>query len=219
MNATILPGPGAKSRAPRTREGDGHSIQSVDRALFLLETIAEAGGEATLTDLANRTGLNISTCHHLLATLIQRGFAAKVPGRRLYALGRAHHLSRPCLPAGRSAAPGAALSRNRQSGDRRDGASRRVAGRQRRHAVRARGAPRRARRYRQDRQGRGAARHVCRQGHHGLAAGRRDPAHPRERHEAFHRQDDHRAACLARVAADRPPQRLCASIAKNICRA
>ena len=69
MNATILPGPGAKSRASR-RDGDGHSIQSVDRALFLLETIAEAGGEATLTDLANRTGLNISTCHHLLATLI-----------------------------------------------------------------------------------------------------------------------------------------------------
>ena len=61
MNATILPGPGAKSRASRTREGDGHSIQSVDRALYLLETIAEAGGEATLTDLANRTGLNIST--------------------------------------------------------------------------------------------------------------------------------------------------------------
>jgi IclR family acetate operon transcriptional repressor len=98
MNATILPGPGAKSRASRTREGDGHSIQSVDRALFLLETIAEAGGEATLTDLANRTGLNISTCHHLLATLIHRGFAAKVPGRRLYALGpRIIYLGHACL--------------------------------------------------------------------------------------------------------------------------
>src|SRR5689334_18792568 len=98
MNATILPGPGAKSRAPRAREGDGHSIQSVDRALFLLETIAEAGGEATLTDLANRTRLNISTCHHLLATLIQRGFAAKVPGRRLYALGpRIIYLGHACL--------------------------------------------------------------------------------------------------------------------------
>ena len=98
MNVTILPGPGAKSRAPRAREGDGHSIQSVDRALFLLETIAEAGGEATLTELANRTGLNISTCHHLLATLIQRGFAAKVPGRRLYALGpRIIYLGHACL--------------------------------------------------------------------------------------------------------------------------
>jgi IclR family acetate operon transcriptional repressor len=88
MEARILPGPGSKVRPPRVRaEGERHSIQSVDRALYLLETIAEAGGETTLTDLSNRTGLNISTCHHLLATLIQRGFVAKIPGRRLYALG------------------------------------------------------------------------------------------------------------------------------------
>jgi IclR family acetate operon transcriptional repressor len=99
MDATILPGPGIKARPPRARaDGERHSIQSVDRALFLLETIAEAGGEATLTDLATRTGLNISTCHHLLATLIQRGFAAKVPGRRLYALGaRILYLGHACL--------------------------------------------------------------------------------------------------------------------------
>jgi IclR family acetate operon transcriptional repressor len=88
-----------KAHPPRARaDGERHSIQSVDRALFLLETIAEAGGEATLTDLATRTGLNISTCHHLLATLIQRGFAAKVPGRRLYALGaRILYLGHACL--------------------------------------------------------------------------------------------------------------------------
>jgi IclR family acetate operon transcriptional repressor len=99
MDATVLPGPRAEVRAPRTRaNGDRHSIQSVDRALLLLETIAEAGGEATLTDLANRTGLNISTCHHLLATLIQRGFATKVTGRRLYALGaRILYLGHACL--------------------------------------------------------------------------------------------------------------------------
>lgn len=98
MDATILPGPGAKARPRARADGERHSIQSVDRALFLLETIAEAGGEASLTDLATRTGLNISTCHHLLATLIQRGFAAKVPGRRLYALGaRILYLGHACL--------------------------------------------------------------------------------------------------------------------------
>ena len=99
MDASILPGPGVTARPARSSaNGDRHSIQSVDRALFLLETIAEAGGEATLTDLANRTGLNISTCHHLLATLIQRGFAAKVPGRRPYALGaRILYLGHACL--------------------------------------------------------------------------------------------------------------------------
>jgi len=99
MDATILPGPGAKvPQAGARASADRHSIQSVDRALHLLETIADAGGEATLTDLARRTGLNISTCHHLLATLIKRGFAAKVTGRRLYALGtRIHALSHACL--------------------------------------------------------------------------------------------------------------------------
>ena len=99
MDVAILSGPGVKGRpSPASAKSDRHSIQSVDRALFLLETIAEAGGEATLTELATRTGLNISTCHHLLATLIKRGFAAKVQGRRLYALGaRILYLGHACL--------------------------------------------------------------------------------------------------------------------------
>jgi len=99
MDAPILAGHGRKAPAQQANgKSDRHNIQSVDRALYLLETIAEAGGEATLTELATRTGLNISTCHHLLATLIQRGFAAKVPGRRLYALGpRILYLGHTCL--------------------------------------------------------------------------------------------------------------------------
>ena len=99
MDAKILRGPGAVVRtAPSRPSGDRHSIQSVDRALLLLETIAEMGGEVTLTELAGRTGLNISTCHHLLATLIKRNFAAKVPGRRLYTLGgRIVTLGHACL--------------------------------------------------------------------------------------------------------------------------
>lgn len=73
-------------------------IQSVDRALSLLLAIAELGGETTLSTLAARTGLNISTCHHLLATLTQRGFVAKSIGRRGYTLGaRILFLSQACL--------------------------------------------------------------------------------------------------------------------------
>ena len=73
-------------------------IQSVDRALSLLLAIAELGGETTLSTLAARTGLNISTCHHLLATLTQRGFVAKSIGRRGYTLGaRILYLSQACL--------------------------------------------------------------------------------------------------------------------------
>lgn len=82
----------------KRRGSDGASIQSVDRALTLLETIAELGGETTLSKLASRTGLNISTCHHLLATLVQRGFVTKALGRRGYALGaRILYLSHVCL--------------------------------------------------------------------------------------------------------------------------
>ena len=74
------------------------SIQSVDRALSLLEALAEAGGEASLTDLSRRTKLNVSTCHHLLSTLVNWGYVAKVPGRRSYALGaRVLYLGHACL--------------------------------------------------------------------------------------------------------------------------
>jgi IclR family acetate operon transcriptional repressor len=83
--------------APRERT-ERHSIQSVDRAIRLLEAIAEAGGESTLTELSQRTQLNISTCHHLLSTLVNRGYVAKVPVRRSYALGaRILYLSNACL--------------------------------------------------------------------------------------------------------------------------
>ena len=101
MDARVVPGPGSNGRvdvATAANNASRHSIQSVDRALLLLETIADMGGEATLTELANRTRLNISTCHHLLATLIKRNFVAKVPGKRLYALGgRILYIGHACL--------------------------------------------------------------------------------------------------------------------------
>jgi IclR family acetate operon transcriptional repressor len=72
-------------------------VQSVDRALTLLEGLARSGGGVPLTELAARAGLNISTCHHLLATLIKWGYVAKAPGRR-YALGaRGLHLGQAFL--------------------------------------------------------------------------------------------------------------------------
>ena len=95
---TIRPvGQGGLAPAPGERV-ERHSIQSVDRAMTLLEAIAEAGGETTLTELSRRTKLNISTCHHLLSTLVTRGYVAKVPVRRSYALGaRILYLSNACL--------------------------------------------------------------------------------------------------------------------------
>ena len=113
-------------------------------------------------------------------------------GPQALCLGRPHPLSRPCLPAGRSAAPRAALYGDSQPGDRRNRAPRRVAGRHGGHAGNAGRAPRRARRHRQDRPRGSAARDLGRQGDPRLAAGRRDPPHRRRRHEALHRQHHHR---------------------------
>lgn len=82
------------SQAPARDRG---SVQSVDRALTLLEGLARSAGGVPLTELASRAGLNVSTCHHLLATLIKWGYVAKVPGRR-YALGaRGLHLGQAFL--------------------------------------------------------------------------------------------------------------------------
>ena len=53
--------------------GDG-GVQSVDRALLLIETLAEDDEGYRLTDLAVRTGLSSSTVHRLLTTLEKRRF-------------------------------------------------------------------------------------------------------------------------------------------------
>lgn len=50
------------------------SVQSVDRALDLLEALASAEGEVSITALAARTGLHVSTVHRLLSTLLRRGY-------------------------------------------------------------------------------------------------------------------------------------------------
>jgi IclR family transcriptional regulator, acetate operon repressor len=73
------------------------SVQSVDRALALVDALARSPGSLQLTELAQQTQLNISTGHHLLATLVKWGYVARTPGRR-YALGaRGLHLAQAFL--------------------------------------------------------------------------------------------------------------------------
>ncbi|AWM04607.1 IclR family transcriptional regulator [Bradyrhizobium amphicarpaeae] len=63
---------------PRSSEADNDTrdggVQSVDRALSILETLAEDDEGYRLSDLAVRTGLSASTVHRLLATLEGRRF-------------------------------------------------------------------------------------------------------------------------------------------------
>jgi IclR family acetate operon transcriptional repressor len=56
---------------PDPRDG---GVQSVDRALLIIETLAEDDEGYRLSDLAVRTGLSTSTVHRLLATLEKRRF-------------------------------------------------------------------------------------------------------------------------------------------------
>jgi IclR family transcriptional regulator, acetate operon repressor len=56
---------------PEARDG---GVQSVDRALSIIETLAEDDEGYRLSDLAVRTGLSTSTVHRLLATLEKRRF-------------------------------------------------------------------------------------------------------------------------------------------------
>ncbi|WP_274585399.1 helix-turn-helix domain-containing protein [Neisseria leonii] len=52
-------------------------IQSVERAMYILEQIALAGGHIRLNDLAARTGLNKATLHGLLNTLAALGYIGR----------------------------------------------------------------------------------------------------------------------------------------------
>ncbi|MGA0531353.1 IclR family transcriptional regulator [Hansschlegelia sp. KR7-227] len=72
----------AQATPPLTSPLKPPTIQSVERALTLLELIAESNQDVGLNELAVQARLNASTCHHLLATLVQRGYVAKAPGRR-----------------------------------------------------------------------------------------------------------------------------------------
>jgi IclR family acetate operon transcriptional repressor len=63
------------------------SVQSVDRALDLLEALAAAEGEVSITALAARTKLHVSTVHRLLSTLLRRGYVRQNPETSRYYAG------------------------------------------------------------------------------------------------------------------------------------
>ena len=85
------------ARPPMGRENGG-GIQALDRAFLILDIIADAGGEAKLTEISTIAGLNVSTCHHLISTLYNWGYVARGAGSKTYVLGpRILHLSAACL--------------------------------------------------------------------------------------------------------------------------
>ena len=65
-----------------------NNVQSVTRALLLLETLADDAAGWRLTDLSLRTGLSLSTVHRLLTTLQERRFVQYDSRRQLWSVGR-----------------------------------------------------------------------------------------------------------------------------------
>jgi IclR family acetate operon transcriptional repressor len=61
-------------------------VQSLDRAFAILETIADAGGVISLSQLAADTNLPLPTIHRLVRTLVDLGYVRQEPSRQ-YALG------------------------------------------------------------------------------------------------------------------------------------
>jgi IclR family acetate operon transcriptional repressor len=66
--------------------GSGGGVQSLERAFDLLERMADAGGEAGLSEVAASSGLPLPTIHRLMRTLVTCGYVRQQPNRR-YALG------------------------------------------------------------------------------------------------------------------------------------
>src|SRR5437764_5253784 len=65
---------GARSDSSGDSDPRDGGVQSVDRALQIIETLAEDDEGYRLSDLAVRTGLSTSTAHRLLGTLEKRRF-------------------------------------------------------------------------------------------------------------------------------------------------
>jgi IclR family acetate operon transcriptional repressor len=72
----------AKSSAERSGQ-----VQSLVRALRLLQEVADAGDGITLTEVANRVGLPVSSAHRLLSTLQLEGFVRFDGERTLWFVG------------------------------------------------------------------------------------------------------------------------------------
>jgi len=67
-------------------ERNGTRVRSLDRAFDILETLAESGGSAGVSEISAMSGLPMPTIHRLAQTLVDRGYLRKEPSRR-YSLG------------------------------------------------------------------------------------------------------------------------------------
>ncbi len=77
----------ADSAARKPSGQNEGGVQSLERALDILELLGGSEGELGVTEIGPAVGLPNGTAHRLLATLIQRGYARQNPETRKYDLG------------------------------------------------------------------------------------------------------------------------------------
>jgi DNA-binding IclR family transcriptional regulator len=90
----------AEGQMAQRRDGErkGGSVQSVARALTLLDALGESRSEIGVAELSKQIGFHVSTAHRLLATLIAQGYARQNPETGRYGLGaKAFHLAESYL--------------------------------------------------------------------------------------------------------------------------
>lgn len=71
----------------RTGKPAVRQVESVHRAIAVLDVLADAGTDLGTNEIARRTGVNVSTVSRLLATLVDGGLLQYVPATGRYRLG------------------------------------------------------------------------------------------------------------------------------------
>jgi DNA-binding IclR family transcriptional regulator len=72
---------------PRHNGSNGSQVQSVARALGILELLAEESGELGVSELGRRLGVHKATASRLLSTLADHGLVERHPATDKYRLG------------------------------------------------------------------------------------------------------------------------------------
>jgi IclR family acetate operon transcriptional repressor len=82
MTASAAAGPGREAVAGDRGSTRSGTVQSIERAFGLLETMADHGGTMGLSQLAAESGLPLPTIHRLLRTLVDLGYLRQDAGRQ-----------------------------------------------------------------------------------------------------------------------------------------
>ncbi len=83
----VIRRPSRRTAAAPTGARDSGQVQSLTRALAILETLAETTDGMTLSDVAQVVGLAPSTAHRLLTTLESRHFVRFIAGEGVWQVG------------------------------------------------------------------------------------------------------------------------------------